>query len=111
MTKNVGNVVFQTRDQAKLYNLTYTDTTQRAIIKVDNTTDGSKDPNYGRATVYTISNQNFPLGSLILFDADHLPFGVGIIASFPYVRLTSLCSVLSSLHSLPKVQIGPRMGR
>ena len=72
----IGNVLFQTRDQAKLYNLTYIDNQQRAIIKVDNTTDGTKDPNYGRASVYMISNEQAPLGSLVLMDADHLPFGV-----------------------------------
>lgn len=43
---------------------------------MDNFTDGSKDPNYGRASVYIRSNQMYDLESLIIMDADHLPFGV-----------------------------------
>jgi hypothetical protein len=76
-------VLFQTRDQANQYNLTYIDNQQRAIIKVDNTTDGTKDQNYGRASVYMISNEAAPLGSLVLMDADHLPFGVSGLVHLP----------------------------
>jgi len=55
---------------------------KRAIIKVDNSTDGTKDKNYGRASVYLISTQPAPLGSLVLLDADHLPFGCSVWPSF-----------------------------
>jgi len=56
--------------------MTFVDPNGRAIISVDNTTDGRADGNFGRDTVYLISNNPVNFGSLVVFDAVHIPFGV-----------------------------------
>jgi hypothetical protein len=56
--------------------LAFVDSNGRVIVKVDNTTNGAGDPSFGRNTVYLESNELMSIGSLLIFDANHMPFGV-----------------------------------
>ena len=73
-----GNVLYQTREQAAQQQLAFVNSAGRAIIKVDNTTNGAGDSQFGRPSVKILSNATVPAGSLILMDAVHLPFGVSV---------------------------------
>jgi hypothetical protein len=55
-------------------------------MKVDNTTVGQGDT-FGRNSVRIQSQKTISIGSLMIFDAVHLPFGVS-----PYLHLS--CTVL-----------------
>ncbi|KAI5115817.1 hypothetical protein M0805_005589 [Coniferiporia weirii] len=81
-TNNTGNVLFQTQQQAQQEQLTFLNSAGNFIIKVDNTTDGSNDPTFGRPSVKLLSNYTFTSGNLILFDAVHLPFGCSVWPAF-----------------------------
>jgi len=75
---NFGNVHFLSQSAATAANLTYVDSNGRAIIKVDNTTNGAGDPTFGRNSVYLMSNELMNIGSLLIFDANHIPFGCSV---------------------------------
>ncbi|KAK7048542.1 glycoside hydrolase family 16 protein [Favolaschia claudopus] len=75
---NFGNVHFLSDTAANAAKLTYVDGNGRAIIKVDNTTNGAGDPNFGRNTVYLMSKEMMNMGSLLIFDANHIPFGCSV---------------------------------
>ncbi|KAJ7624815.1 hypothetical protein FB45DRAFT_924274 [Roridomyces roridus] len=75
---NFGNVHFLGEDDANNAKLTFVDSNNRAIIKVDNTTNGAGDPTFGRNTVYLMSNKLMTIGSLLIFDANHMPFGCSV---------------------------------
>ncbi|KAJ6619272.1 concanavalin A-like lectin/glucanase domain-containing protein [Mycena sp. CBHHK59/15] len=75
---NFGNVHFLSQSAAVAANLTYVDSNGRVIVKVDNTTNGAGDPTFGRNTVYLESNQLMNIGSLLIFDANHIPFGCSV---------------------------------
>ncbi|KAF5349018.1 hypothetical protein D9758_012674 [Tetrapyrgos nigripes] len=77
-SNNFGNVHFLGQDQALASNLTFVDSNGHAIIKVDNTTNGAGDPIFGRNTVYLMSNEMMSIGSLLVFDANHIPFGCSV---------------------------------
>ncbi|THH07637.1 hypothetical protein EW145_g3236 [Phellinidium pouzarii] len=81
-TNNTGNVLFQTQQQAQQEQLTFLNSAGNFIIKVDNTTSGANDPNFGRPSVKLLSNYTFTAGNLILFDAVHLPFGCSVWPAF-----------------------------
>lgn len=75
-----GNVHFVSQAVAVSNNLTYVDSNGHVIIKVDNTTvdtnAGQPFDDFGRNTVYLMSNDKINIGSLLIFDANHIPFGV-----------------------------------
>jgi len=75
---NFGNVHFLSQSAATAANLTYVDSNGRVIIKVDNTTSGVDDPNFGRNSVYLESEKLLQLGSLVIFDANFIPFGCSV---------------------------------
>jgi len=77
---NFGNVHFlsQAAATASTANLTYVDSAGRVIVKVDNTTNGAGDPTFGRNSVYLESNELMTIGSLLIFDANHIPFGCSV---------------------------------
>ncbi|KAJ6453642.1 hypothetical protein C8R47DRAFT_1228945 [Mycena vitilis] len=77
---NFGNVHFlsQAAATAPGANLTYVDSNNHVIVKVDNTTSGVGDPSFGRNTVYLMSNELMTIGSLLIFDANHMPFGCSV---------------------------------
>ena len=57
--------------------LTYVNANGNAIIKVDNTTS-STSPIYGRNSVYMMTQGTINVGSLVLFQARHMPYGCGV---------------------------------
>ncbi|KAJ7193971.1 hypothetical protein GGX14DRAFT_477105 [Mycena pura] len=75
---NFGNVHFLSQSAANAANLTFVDSNGHAIIKVDNTTNGAGDPTFGRNSVYLMSNELMTIGSLLIFDANHIPFGCSV---------------------------------
>ncbi|KAK7048543.1 glycoside hydrolase family 16 protein [Favolaschia claudopus] len=75
---NFGNVHFLSQSAANDAKLTFVDGNGHAIIKVDNTTNGAGDPTFGRNTVYLMSNQLMDIGSLLIFDVNHIPFGCSV---------------------------------
>ncbi|KAK7435773.1 hypothetical protein VKT23_019471 [Stygiomarasmius scandens] len=75
---NFGNVHFISQSDAEQKHMTFVDLNGRAIISVDNTTDGRTDGNFGRDTVYLVSNNPVNFGSLVVFDAVHIPFGCSV---------------------------------
>ncbi|KAJ7113049.1 hypothetical protein C8R44DRAFT_631582 [Mycena epipterygia] len=74
----LGNVHFLSQSDAVAANLTFVDSSGHVIVKVDNTTNGAGDPTFGRNTVYLESNQLMNIGSLLIFDANHIPFGCSV---------------------------------
>ncbi|THU98972.1 hypothetical protein K435DRAFT_513777 [Dendrothele bispora CBS 962.96] len=77
-SNNFGNVHFLGQSQALSSNLTFIDSNGRAVIKVDNTTNGAGDITFGRNSVYLMSNELMTIGSLLVFDATHIPFGCSV---------------------------------
>ncbi|KAJ7731822.1 hypothetical protein DFH07DRAFT_894635 [Mycena maculata] len=75
---NFGNVHFLSQADAVAANLTYVDSSGHVIVKVDNTTSGVGNDEFGRNTVYLESNQLMTEGSLLIFDANHIPFGCSV---------------------------------
>ncbi|TIC48412.1 protein phosphatase 2A regulatory B subunit [Wallemia mellicola] len=77
-----GNVHYLDKPNAELQNLTFINEDGNAIIRVDNFTDGSEDPDFGRNSVKLVSKDSYDIGSLIVFDADHLPYGDSVWGAF-----------------------------
>lgn len=103
---NTGNVYYVTKEFALQERLAFVNEAGRAIIKVDDATDGRGNDTYGRNSVKMLSDWTFFTGDLVLFDAVHMPYGVRP------ARL--LCFVFSVLTSIPSVlcsaPYGPRSG-
>ncbi|CDO68761.1 Glycoside Hydrolase Family 16 protein [Trametes cinnabarina] len=75
-----GDVNYLSQANATADNLVFVNNAGNAIIKVDNT---SFVPfNFKRNSVKIISHDYFPIGSVFLFDALHLPFGCSVWPSF-----------------------------
>lgn len=72
----LGNVLYQTREQAQQLNLTFINNAGNAVIKVDNTINGANNPTFGRPSIKILSNDTLTAGSLWIMDAVHMPFGV-----------------------------------
>ncbi|THH28891.1 hypothetical protein EUX98_g5310 [Antrodiella citrinella] len=81
-SNNFGNVHFLSQSAATQANLTFIDSNGHAIITVDNTTSGAGDPSFGRNSVYLLSNSPLNIGSLLVFDANHIPFGCSVWPGF-----------------------------
>ncbi|TDL22536.1 hypothetical protein BD410DRAFT_207110 [Rickenella mellea] len=77
-----GNVLYQTREQALQEGLVSVNAAGHAIIKVDNTTDGTQDPTFGRPSVKILSNATVPAGSLVILDAVFMPYGCSVWPAF-----------------------------
>ncbi|CAE6535199.1 unnamed protein product [Rhizoctonia solani] len=73
----VGNVLYQSQAAALQQQLAYVDNSGHAIIKVDNTTVGQGDT-FGRASIKINSTATFGKGSLVILDANHLPYGCSV---------------------------------
>lgn len=73
---NFGDVLYQSKADAIQKGLVGVNSAGNAFIKLDNTTDGTGDDNFGRDSVYITSQFTISPGNLLLFDAVHLPFGV-----------------------------------
>lgn len=74
------------------------------IIKVDNTTDGRNNSQFGRPSVKLLSQYTISTGNLLLFDAVHMPYGV---CKLNTSRLAVLCltsdRVLNTVLSLASI--------
>ncbi|THH04266.1 hypothetical protein EW145_g5650 [Phellinidium pouzarii] len=81
-TNNTGNVLYQTQEQAQQEKLTFFNSAGNFVIKVDNTTDGTNDPTFGRPSVKILTSYTISSGNLVLFDAVHLPYGCSVWPAF-----------------------------
>ncbi|KAF9556138.1 hypothetical protein CPC08DRAFT_670251 [Agrocybe pediades] len=75
-----GDVIWLNRSDAMSQQLAFVNDAGHAIIKVDNTTDVPF--NIKRNTVRITSQQSFGLGSIIVTDMLHLPFGCSVWPAF-----------------------------
>ncbi|TFY52898.1 hypothetical protein EVJ58_g9752 [Rhodofomes roseus] len=75
-----GDVNWVTEAQATAEQLAYVNAAGNAIIKVDNTT--YVQANQKRDTVRITSQDDFPIGSVFVLDATHLPYGCSVWPSF-----------------------------
>lgn len=80
---NFGFATFESFETATSQKLTFINDAGNAIVKVDNTTVGNPaDTTFGRGSVYMTSNAPVPVGSLVLFDALHVPAGCSVWPAF-----------------------------
>ncbi|OSD00034.1 glycoside hydrolase family 16 protein [Trametes coccinea BRFM310] len=75
-----GDVNYLSQANATADNLVSVNSAGHAIIRVDNTTFVPF--NFKRNSVKVITHDFFPIGSVFLFDALHLPFGCSVWPSF-----------------------------
>ncbi|KAI0354210.1 hypothetical protein OH77DRAFT_1405538 [Trametes cingulata] len=75
-----GDVIWVDQANATQSQLAYVNGAGHAIIKVDNTTFVPY--NYKRNSVRITTQEYFPIGSVIVFDATHLPYGCSVWPSF-----------------------------
>ncbi|KAI0363232.1 hypothetical protein BV20DRAFT_1040025 [Pilatotrama ljubarskyi] len=75
-----GDVNWVDQTNATQSKLAYVNDAGHAIIKVDNTTFVPY--NYKRDSVRITTQEYFPIGSVIVFDATHLPYGCSVWPSF-----------------------------
>ncbi|KAJ7501949.1 glycoside hydrolase family 16 protein [Mycena galericulata] len=75
-----GNVTFV--DAANATKLTYTNAAGNAIIKVDNETTIASAPLVYRDSVRITSQDAYPIGSVIVADFLHMPYGCSVWPSF-----------------------------
>ncbi|KAH8916508.1 glycoside hydrolase family 16 protein [Atractiella rhizophila] len=79
---NFGNVHFVGQTDALALNLTYLNSAGNAIVAVDNTTSGVGDSTFGRNVVRLISKDPISIGTLVLADFLHVPYGCSTWPSF-----------------------------
>jgi len=80
---NYGYVTFQSQTNAQSQKLAYVNDGGNAIVKVDNTTVGQPaDTTFGRNSVFMTSLAQIQLGSLVMFDALHMPYGCSVWPAF-----------------------------
>lgn len=87
-----GNVTYQDRANATSKGLTSINAAGNAIIKVDNTTSLVAAPAgtvVNRDSIRITSQDSYPLGTLILLDALHIPYGCSVWPSFWTLGLQS----------------------
>ncbi|KAH9931633.1 concanavalin A-like lectin/glucanase domain-containing protein [Epithele typhae] len=75
-----GDVTFVTKANATSEKLAYVNDAGKAIITVDNTT--SVVYNYKRDSVRIATVDYYPVGSVIVFDVTHLPYGCSVWPAF-----------------------------
>ncbi|KAL1943294.1 hypothetical protein VTO73DRAFT_4369 [Trametes versicolor] len=75
-----GDVIWVDQANATTSKLIYVNDAGNAIIKVDNTTNVPY--NEKRDTVRITSDDYFPIGTVLVFDAIHLPYGCSVWPSF-----------------------------
>ncbi|KAF8336995.1 concanavalin A-like lectin/glucanase domain-containing protein [Cantharellus anzutake] len=81
--QNYGYVTFQSQANAEAQKLVYLNDKGNAVIKVDNVTVGQPaDTTFGRNSVLMTSLAQIQVGSLVLFDALHMPYGCSVWPAF-----------------------------
>ncbi|KDR84432.1 hypothetical protein GALMADRAFT_237298 [Galerina marginata CBS 339.88] len=77
-----GNVTFQDKENATSRGLTFINGAGNAVIKVDNTTTILPAPLVNRDSIRLTSLDSYGVGSLIIIDAVHIPYGCSVWPSF-----------------------------
>ncbi|THU85086.1 hypothetical protein K435DRAFT_783462 [Dendrothele bispora CBS 962.96] len=77
-----GNVTYVDEMTAMNQDLTFVNGNGHAIIRVDNTTNIANAPLVNRNTIKITSKDAYPIGSLILIDTYHIPYGCSVWPSF-----------------------------
>ncbi|EEB94375.1 hypothetical protein MPER_06823, partial [Moniliophthora perniciosa FA553] len=78
-----GNVQYVDQNVATQQNLAFVDSlTGHAIVRVDNTSNIEASPSVHRNSVKLISKDAYPVGSLIIIDAIHIPYGCSVWPAF-----------------------------
>ncbi|PPQ73832.1 hypothetical protein CVT26_012147 [Gymnopilus dilepis] len=77
-----GNVTFQDQANATARGLTFINSAGNAIVKVDNTTNIPPAPLVNRDSIRLTSLDSYGVGSLILIDVVHIPYGCSVWPSF-----------------------------
>ncbi|KAF5358593.1 hypothetical protein D9758_007731 [Tetrapyrgos nigripes] len=73
-----GNVSYVDQTTAMTQQLTFVDGNGHAVIRVDNTTFIPDAPLVNRNTIKITSKDAYPVGSLFLIDAYHIPYGCSV---------------------------------
>ncbi|KAJ3781745.1 glycoside hydrolase family 16 protein [Lentinula aff. detonsa] len=78
-----GNVTYVDQSTGTSQGLTFIDSsTGHAIIRVDNTTNIPAAQTVNRNSVKITSKDAYPIGSLIIIDVSHIPYGCSVWPSF-----------------------------
>ncbi|EEB93137.1 hypothetical protein MPER_08251, partial [Moniliophthora perniciosa FA553] len=78
-----GNVQYLDQSAATQQRLAFVDSSSgHAIVRVDNTTKLEDGPSVHRNSVKIISKDAYPIGSLIIIDAVHIPYGCSVWPAF-----------------------------
>jgi len=75
-----GDVNYLGVSEARADKLAYVNDQQRVILKVDNTTNVLY--NDKRNSIRVESHDSYPMGSILIFDAYHLPYGCSVWPAF-----------------------------
>ncbi|KAF9004222.1 concanavalin A-like lectin/glucanase domain-containing protein [Cyathus striatus] len=77
-----GNVTYQDRANATSQHLAYINEAGNAIVRVDNTTNIADAPLIHRDSVRITSRDAYGVGTVLIIDALHIPYGCSVWPSF-----------------------------
>ncbi|EIN12757.1 hypothetical protein PUNSTDRAFT_111149 [Punctularia strigosozonata HHB-11173 SS5] len=79
---NYGNIVYCATAKDPSNPLAYVNSAGNVVVKVDNKTQNNGDPFFGRNTVMMMSDSTIGIGTLVVVDAVHIPYGCSIWPAF-----------------------------
>lgn len=79
---NLGNLHWVSQSVAQSLKMVQTTSSGSIFLGVDNTTSANGDPNFGRNSLYLTSNEKISIGSLLVLDINHMPYGCSVWPSF-----------------------------
>ncbi|TFK74516.1 hypothetical protein BDN72DRAFT_813017 [Pluteus cervinus] len=77
-----GNVTYLDQPDAVSQRLTYVNSAGNAVVKVDNTTNVADGPLVYRNSIRLTTKDAYGVGTLVIFDALHMPYGCSVWPSF-----------------------------